>query len=117
MSHPTVPVTEIAHASRARRIHPKFVSVNGLRIRYAETISSSERTILLTSPWPESIYAYAPIWSDLARDARLVAVDLPGFGRSERRSDLVSARAMGGFLVRLIERLGLCHPHLVGPDV
>jgi pimeloyl-ACP methyl ester carboxylesterase len=34
--------------------------------------------------------------------ARLFAVDLPGFGRSERRADLLSPRAMGDFLARLV---------------
>ena len=41
--------------------------------------------MLLTSPWPESIYAFAPMWATLAEHARLFAVDLPGFGASERR--------------------------------
>jgi pimeloyl-ACP methyl ester carboxylesterase len=41
----------------------------------------------------ESVYAFAPIWSSLARHARLFAVDLPGFGRSERRHDLLAPRA------------------------
>ena len=41
--------------------------------------------MLLTSPWPESMYAFAPMWATLAEHARLFAVDLPGFGASERR--------------------------------
>ncbi len=56
--------------------------------------------MLLTSPWPESVYAFAPIWATLAEHARLFAIDLPGFGASERRADLLSPRAMGGFLAR-----------------
>ena len=47
-------------------------------------------SILMTSPWPESMYAFAPIWSALAQRFRVVAVDLPGFGGSERRDDLLS---------------------------
>jgi hypothetical protein len=48
------------------------------------------------------VYAFAPIWPSLANVARLVAMDLPGFGRSERRDDLLSPRAMGDFLVRFV---------------
>jgi pimeloyl-ACP methyl ester carboxylesterase len=73
--------------------------------------------VLLTSPWPESVYAFAPIWPTLAQHARLFAVDLPGFGASERRVDLLSPRAMGGFLARLINEVGLGRPHIVAPDV
>jgi len=75
------------------------------------------RTIVLTSPWPESVYAFAPIWPALAQRFRLLAVDLPGFGGSERRNDLMSPRAMGAFLVRLIDECHLGAPHLVAPDL
>jgi pimeloyl-ACP methyl ester carboxylesterase len=73
--------------------------------------------VLLTSPWPESIYAFAPMWATLAEHARLFAIDLPGFGASERRADLLSPQAMGEFLVRLIADAELGRPHVVGPDV
>jgi pimeloyl-ACP methyl ester carboxylesterase len=46
-----------------------------------------------------------------------VAVDLPGFGRSERRHDLLHPQAMGEFVIRLVEACGLDSPHLVGPDI
>jgi len=65
-----------------------FRTVEGVRVRCAESTGLSLPSILLTSPWPESVYAFAPIWPPLANVARLVAVDLPGFGRSERRDDL-----------------------------
>jgi pimeloyl-ACP methyl ester carboxylesterase len=98
------------------RIEPRFVTVDGLRIRAADG-GAGDTTVLLTSPWPESIYAFAPMWSRLAEHARLFAVDLPGFGASERRDELLSPRAMGGFLARLIAEADLGRPHVVAPDV
>jgi pimeloyl-ACP methyl ester carboxylesterase len=95
----------------------RFTTVDGTRIRYAVSDGSAERVILLTSPWPESVYAFAPIWPLLTPRFRLFAVDLPGFGGSERRDDLLSPEAMGGFLARLIEACRLGRPHVVGPDV
>jgi pimeloyl-ACP methyl ester carboxylesterase len=94
-----------------------FRTVDGVRIRYADSGGRAEQSILLTNPWPESVYAFAPIWSGLAHYGRLYAVDLPGFGGSERRADLLSPRAMGEFLVRLIDECGLGNPHVVGPDI
>ena len=47
----------------------------------------------------------------------MVAIDLPGFGQSEGRANLLSPRAMGSFLLRLIDEWELGHPHVVGPDV
>ena len=98
-------------------VEPRFRTIDGLRIRYADSGASGERTLLLTSPWPESVYAFAPMWAALAEHARVFAVDLPGFGGSERREDLLSPRAMGGFLARLIVEADLGRPHIVAPDV
>jgi pimeloyl-ACP methyl ester carboxylesterase len=95
----------------------QFQVVDGVRIRYADSGGSQTPTILLTSPWPESIHAFARIWGTLAEHARLFAVDLPGFGASERREDLLSPRAMGDFLAQLIAEADLGRPHMVAPDV
>src|SRR5262245_17920405 len=39
-----------------------FTTVDRARVRYAQSIGGEKPTILLTSPWPESIYAFAAIW-------------------------------------------------------
>ena len=98
-------------------LRTQFRTVDGVRIRYADTGGPREPALLLTSPWPESLYAFAPSWATLAEHARLFAVDLPGFGASERREDLLSPRAMGGFLTQLISEVDLGKPHIVAPDV
>jgi pimeloyl-ACP methyl ester carboxylesterase len=95
----------------------RFRTVDGVRIRYADSGGSHESVVVLTSPWPESLYAFAPIWARLSGHARLFAVDLPGFGASERRQDLLSPRAMGEFLAELIAEADLGTPHIVAPDV
>jgi len=74
-------------------------------------------TVVLTNPWPESLFAFRKVWDRLAEHFHLVAIDLPGFGQSERRLDLLSPRPMGGFLVRLVQEWKLGSVHFVGPDV
>jgi pimeloyl-ACP methyl ester carboxylesterase len=98
-------------------ITPQFRTIDGVRIRYADSGGSHEPVVLMTSPWPESLYAFAPMWATLAEHARLFAVDLPGFGASERRDDLLSPRAMGDFLARLVAGADLGPVHVVAPDV
>ncbi len=95
----------------------RFRTVNGVSIRYAESGGNHENSILLTCPWPESLYAFLPIWQPLSEYSHLIAIDLPGFGQSERRNNLLSPRAMGEFLIQLIDEWGLNTPHVVGPDV
>jgi len=41
-------------------------TIDGLQIRYATNGRGDER-ILLFSPWPESIFAFAPVWGGLTK--------------------------------------------------
>src|ERR1700728_1004474 len=95
----------------------RTVLVDELRIRYADSGTTDGPVILLTSPWPESLLAFRRVWPALARTGRLVAVDLPGFGHSQGRVDVLTPSAMADFLGRFIAELGLGTPHLVAPDV
>jgi pimeloyl-ACP methyl ester carboxylesterase len=72
---------------------------------------------VLLGPWPESLLAFEPTWARLAEHTHLVAVDLPGFGHSQRRDALLSPRAMGEFVIRIADAFGLENPHVVGPDI
>ena len=98
-------------------IQTQFRTIDGLSIRYAESQDQHSEHALLLSPWPESLLAFEPTWTRLAEHTHLVAIDLPGFGHSQRRDELLSPRAMGEFLIRLADAFGLEHPHVVGPDV
>src|SRR5262249_15310774 len=100
----------------SQSIQPQVRTIDGLSIRYAESEPRDDHALLL-SPWPESIYSYEPTWTRLSEQTHLVAIDLPGFGQSERRDSLMSPRAMGEFLVRIADAFSLDQPHLVGPDV
>jgi pimeloyl-ACP methyl ester carboxylesterase len=97
-------------------IRTQFRTIDGLSIRFAESEGGGDDALLL-SPWPESLLAFDPTWSRLAEHAHLVAVDLPGFGHSQRRDALLSPRAMGEFIIRIADAFGLENPHVVGPDI
>jgi pimeloyl-ACP methyl ester carboxylesterase len=99
-------------------IETQFRTIEGLSVRFAESEDGDRgEHALLLSPWPESLLAFDPIWERLAEHARLVAVDLPGFGHSQRSNALLSPRAMGEFVARLTDAFGLGQPHVVGPDI
>jgi pimeloyl-ACP methyl ester carboxylesterase len=101
------------------KIRPEIRKIDGLSIRIAQAEPDPKLSAqaLLLNPWPESLYAFEPTWRQLAAHANLVAVDLPGFGHSERRDELMSPSAMGDFIVRIADALGLAQPHVVAPDV
>jgi pimeloyl-ACP methyl ester carboxylesterase len=97
-------------------IQTQFRTIDGLSIRFAESDDHDDQALLL-SPWPESVFAFEPTWARLAEHTHLVAVDLPGFGHSQRSDALLSPRAMGEFVIRVADAFGLENPHVVGPDV
>ena len=92
----------------------RFRVIDGLTVRYAQSENRGEHALLL-SPWPESLLAFEPVWSRLDTHAHLVAIDLPGFGHSQRHDALLSPRAMAEFVIHAADAFALDQPHLVGP--
>lgn len=90
---------------------------DGVKIRFAKAGQGRSETVVLTCPWPESLFAFHKVWDRLAERFHLVAIDLPGFGRSEGRLNLFSPPAMGRFLVKLVTEWDLGPVHFVSPDV
>ena len=50
-------------------------TIDGLKIRYATGGHNGER-IVLFNPWPESIFAFTPIWSRLVRQFQVSLSDI-----------------------------------------
>ena len=110
--------TTTMNAATYSPIAPLFRVCDGVRIRFADNrADSSAVTVLMLSPWPESLWAFRGIWDRVSGVARIVAIDLPGFGHSDGRPELIAPDALGTFLARLIEEWDLGAPHVVGPDV
>ena len=91
-------------------------TIDGLKIRYA-TDGKGDEKIVLFSPWPESIFAFVSVWPGLTRQFEVLAIDLPGFGRSEARDDLFAPQTMGEFIAKALDAFGLTSVHAVGLDI
>ncbi len=95
---------------------PAWRTIDGLNVRYATGGKGGEKVVVF-SPWPESIFAFAPVWDGLTKQFEVLAIDLPGFGRSEARDDLFAPQKMGEFIVKAIDAFRLTSVHAVGLDV
>jgi pimeloyl-ACP methyl ester carboxylesterase len=104
-------------AETASPITTYFRVCDGVRVRFADTKAESDLTVLLLAPWPESLWAFRRIWHTVSVAGRVVAIDMPGFGHSDGRTELIAPDAAGEFLARLIDEWDLGAPHVVGPDV
>jgi pimeloyl-ACP methyl ester carboxylesterase len=107
MSNPVLP--NIGAVSTAK--------IDGLSIRYAQAGVAKGIPILLTAPWPESIYSFYHLVPRLAEKHQLLLVDLPGFGHSESRPAVMAPEAMGDFILTLLKHFGISRTHAVAPDV
>jgi pimeloyl-ACP methyl ester carboxylesterase len=96
------------------RFETRFRFINGLTVRFAASEDHGDHALLL-SPWPESLLAFQPVWRILTERTHLVAVDLPGFGHSQRSESLMSPQAMAEFVIAVADAFGLKHPHVVAP--
>ncbi len=57
------------------------------------------------------------MWSGLTKQFDVLAIDLPGFGRSEARADLFAPQKMGDFIAKAVDAFKLTAVHAVGLDV
>jgi pimeloyl-ACP methyl ester carboxylesterase len=99
------------------QISTYFRVCDGVRVRFADNGADSDVTVLLLAPWPETVWAFRRIWGRVSEVGRVVAIDLPGFGHSDGRPELIAPDASAAFLARLIDEWALGSPHIVGPDV
>ena len=94
-----------------------FRVCDGVRVRFADTKADADATVLMLAPWPETVWAFRRVWNRVASVGRVVAIELPGFGHSDGRPELISPPEAGAFLARLIRNWELGAPHIVVPDV
>jgi haloalkane dehalogenase len=97
----------------------RYVEVEGLRLHYVE--EGKGEPVLLLHGWPTSSYLWRGILGPLGRTNRAIALDLPGFGRSDKPLDASYSfrfyeRAVTGFLDEIgVERVGLAVHDVGGP--
>ena len=64
----------------------QYVDVDGLRIAYRE--AGTGPVVLLVHGWPTSSYLWRNVMPAVAARHRVVALDLPGFGASDKPTDV-----------------------------
>lgn len=100
-------------------IHSRTVRVDGLNLRYLE--AGSGPPVLLLHGWPTHSALYRHALPAIGANRRAIALDLPGFGGSDKPMDRSYSfrfydRVLTGFTEALgIERTGLVVHDLGGP--
>ena len=95
---------------------PATLEVDDLTIAYQDM--GQGRPVLLLHGWPTSSYLWRNVSPELARETRVIAPDLPGFGASSKPLDRpYSFELFARTLDALVDELGLEDVGLVVHDI
>jgi pimeloyl-ACP methyl ester carboxylesterase len=93
------------------------VAVSGSLLHVVEAGDPDGVPFLFLHGWPESWRSWLPVMTVAARQARAIAVDLPGVGGSSGAATDGSKRQLAAVVHELATALGLREATLVGQDV
>ncbi|MGJ4909493.1 alpha/beta fold hydrolase [Bradyrhizobium sp. HKCCYLS2033] len=95
----------------------RFETVDGVRLHYVSGGPPAGDVVVLLAGFPESWFAWRKVMPLLGSRYRVIAVDFPGQGDSDRPADGYDTQALATAVHRLLQQLGLTSYHLVGHDI
>ncbi|NYZ15969.1 alpha/beta hydrolase [Azospirillum sp. RWY-5-1] len=111
-------VHNVRRARRAERDNPsrgRFVEVDGVRLHVLERGAGPPVLLIHGNVVTAEDFAVSGVMDRLARTHRVIAIDRPGMGYSDRPRDrLWTPDAQADLLLHAMERLGVVRPVIVG---
>ena len=118
------PGTRLIEAGPASRPDPglaifehRFQTVEGVRLRYVVGGSEAGDVLVLLAGFPQSWFAWRKVMKQLSPTYRIIALDLPGQGDSDRPADGYDTRSLAVMVHGLLQQLGVGRCFLAGHDV
>lgn len=95
----------------------QYLDINGHRIFYVDDDRGQAETLLLIHGFPTASWDWSRIWPDLVSRYRLVAMDMLGFGYSDKPDHRnYSIHGQADLVEGLVEGLGLGSFHVLAHD-
>ncbi|MDW8021196.1 MAG: alpha/beta hydrolase [Nitrososphaerota archaeon] len=92
----------------------KFLQIQGLRIHYIESGEAGKPKLLLIHGLGGSIESWREIFNELSKSFHVVAMDLPGFGKSDKPPLPYAVDYFADFICRFMESTGFQPATLIG---
>lgn len=97
-------------------LEPGFIKIGGLRVRYVDT-KKGENAMLLIHGLGGAIESWANNIDYLSKELRVIALDLPGFGHSDKPELDYTTRFYCDFVARFAEELQIAPATIVGSSL
>jgi len=94
-----------------------FTGSQGLRVHTRRHRNPGKPKLVLFGAWPQTIRCWDGVWDGIKDDFDLLALDMPGFGRSDSAPGLMGPVKMAGFVERFLAEQGFNRTHMAAPDV
>ncbi|GEP02316.1 alpha/beta fold hydrolase [Methylobacterium oxalidis] len=107
----------IAKSREAERRHPpigRFMTVNGVRLHYLERGKGEPLVLIHGNGTLIQDFLVSGIVDDLAKRHRVIIIDRPGYGYSERSRALWTPRAHATLFQAALERMGVSQAVVLG---
>ncbi|MGN6579486.1 MAG: alpha/beta fold hydrolase [Bordetella sp.] len=118
---PCAPCIAVSPASRPvagmEGFEHRFETVNGLRLHYVAGGNPDGDALVLLAGFPQSWFAWRRVMSLLAASYRIVALDLPGQGDSDRPLDGYDTQTLAHHVHDALAQLGVSRYFLAAHDV
>ncbi|WP_257166104.1 alpha/beta fold hydrolase [Bradyrhizobium sp. SRS-191] len=95
----------------------RFETVDGVRLHHVGGGLPDGEVVVLLAGFPQSWFAWRKVMPLLGARYRVIAVDVPGQGDSDRPADGYDTQTLATFVHRLLKQIGVTSYHLVGHDI
>lgn len=95
----------------------RFETLDGVRLHYVCGGQDDGEVVVLLAGFPQSWFAWRKVMPLLGSRYRVIAVDFPGQGDSDRPADGYDTESLATAVHRLLQQLGVTSHHLVGHDI
>ncbi len=95
----------------------RFATVHGVRLHYVSGGKATGKTVVLLAGFPESWYAWRKVMPLLAAAYRVVALDMPGQGDSDRPASGFDTHSLAIAVHNLLQQIGIKQYFLAAHDV
>ncbi|WP_214473419.1 alpha/beta hydrolase [Mesorhizobium sp. dw_380] len=92
-----------------------FAEVNGIRIHYVQ--GGQGTPVVMLPGWPQTWWAFHKIMPQLAKNHRVIAVDIRGMGTTDKPKGGYDKKDMAKDIHELVKALGYDKAHIVGHDI